>query len=773
MEEKMSILTHNLGFPRIGGHRELKKATESFWKGDLSSADLLQIAAGIRRDNWKLQKARGIDLIPSNDFSLYDQMLDMCCVLGAVPDRFGGTDAEVGLDTYFAMARGRQGEGAADRADPLEMTKWFDTNYHYLVPEFHRGQTFRLSFSKPLAEYAEAKEWGIETKSVLIGPLSFLLLGKEKEKGIDRLSLLPALLPVYGELLSRLASLGATWVQMDEPCLTMDLSSGQKEAFRSAYRELARSAPGLRLLIVTYFGPLGENLELLFSLPAAGYHLDLVNGGEELEPALDLLPSPASLSLGVVNGRNIWRNGYQGSLALLQKAREKLGSERLMVAPSCSLLHVPVTLSNEPDLEPGLKGMLAFAEEKLEEVAELAALADGRGQDSRVETNRRLHEAWQASPGIQNPQVRARIAGIQAEAIHRPSGFAERHKAQMASLQLPLFPTTTIGSFPQTGDIRAARRKFRNGELTRDAYESFIGERVGRLIREQEELGLDVLVHGEFERTDMVEYFALFLDGYAFTANGWVQSYGSRCVKPPIVYGDVQRPEPITVRWITLAQSLTSRPVKGMLTGPITMLRWSFVREDQPAFETARQIALAMRDEVHDLEAAGIRVIQIDEPALREGLPIKKGAWEAYLQWAVDAFRLASCGVADKTQIHTHMCYSEFDDIFDAIIALDADVLAIEASRSQMELLDTFEQRNYPNQVGPGIYDVHSPRVPETHEIVALLEKACRVLPVENIWVNPDCGLKTRGEPEARAALKNMVEAARIMRSRHGDKRSA
>ncbi len=573
-------------------------------------------------------------------------------------------------------------------------------------------------------------------------------------------------------MLSRLAGLGPTWVQMDEPCLTMDLTAGQKEAFGSAYRELAGSAPDLRLLIATYFGPLGENLELLFSLPAAGYHLDLVNGEGELEPALELLPASASLSLGVVNGRNIWRNDYQRSLDLLKKARKRLGSERLMVAPSSSLLHVPLALSNEPDLDPGLKGTLAFAEEKLEEVAELAALADGRGQASRVEANRRLHEAWQAGPGIRKPQVRARLAEIPAEATRRPGAFVERHKAQMAALQLPLFPTTTIGSFPQTGEVRAARRKFRNGELTSEAYEAFIGERVGRLIREQEELGLDVLVHGEFERTDMVEYFAEFLEGYAFTANGWVQSYGSRCVKPPIIYGDVHRPEPMTVRWIALAQSLTSRPVKGMLTGPVTMLRWSFVREDQPAAETARQIALAMRDEVRDLEAAGIRVIQIDEPALREGLPIKKVAWEAYLQWAVDAFRLASCGVADKTQIHTHMCYSEFDDIFDAIIALDADVLAIEASRSQMELLDTFEQRKYPNQVGPGIYDVHSPRVPETQEMVDLLEKACRVLPVGGIWVNPDCGLKTRGEPETRAALENMVGAARIMRSRHGKKQS-
>ena len=763
----MPILTNNLGFPRIGAHRELKKATEAYWKGELSVAALGQRAAEIRRDNWQLQKDKGIDLIPANDFSLYDQMLDMCCTLGAVPERFDWSGGEVGLETYFAMARGGRQQGGAKNAAPLEMTKWFDTNYHYLVPEFHPGQNFRLAFSKPLAEYAEAREQGIETKPVLIGPLSFLLLGKEKEKGFDRLSLLPALLPVYAELLARLAALGAHWVQLDEPCLAMDLSAAQQDAFRQAYGKLAGAAPGLKLLLTTYFGPLGENLELFFGLPAAGYHLDMVNGDRELAAALDALPPTASLSLGVVNGRNIWKNHYRRSLELLEKARERIGGERLMVAPSCSLLHVPVTLANEPDLAPGLQGMLSFAVEKLDELVQLAGLMEGSLAASAIEANRQLHEAWQKSPGIRNPKVRERLAAIPGEAISRHSPFVERHREQAAHLRLPLFPTTTIGSFPQTGEVRAARRRFRTGELSREDYEAFIEEKIRRLVREQEGLGLDVLVHGEYERTDMVEHFAQFLEGYAFMANGWVQSYGSRCVKPPILYGDVHRPQPMTVRWISYAQSLTERPMKGMLTGPVTMLQWSFVREDQPAAVTTRQLALAIRDEVADLEAAGIHVIQIDEPALREGLPIKKGAWREYLDWAVEAFRLSACGVADRTQIHTHMCYAEFDDIFAAIVDMDTDVLAIEASRSQMELLESFEEHNYPSQVGPGLYDVHSPRVPEVAEMVELLEKACRVLPPASIWVNPDCGLKTRGETETRAALKNMVEAARGMRARY------
>ncbi len=766
----MAILTNNLGFPRIGENRELKKATEAFWKGTLAEEELRQCAADIRRKNWQRQKEKGIDLIPSNDFSLYDQMLDMCCVLGAVPERFGWSGGQVGCDTYFAMARGVQQEDPPRGVPALEMTKWFDTNYHYLVPEFHRDQEFCLSFNKTLDEFAEAMKLGIKTKPVLIGPLSFLILGKEKEAGFDRLSLLTRLLPVYTELLNHLAARGAEWMQIDEPCLALDLTEAHKEAYERAFQEINQSVSGVKIILTSYFGPLDNNLELKLKLPADAYHFDLVRGEIDLEAVLSSFPAAASLSLGVINGRNIWKNNYQRSMAIIQKARDKVGAERLMVAPSCSLIHVPITLANEPFLNPELKAVLAFAAEKLEEIATLAGLAEGSLDPSLIEQNQQIHQAWQIRPEITNPQVRARLKNITAEDLQRSHRFTERIRKQRKVLSLPLFPTTTTGSFPQTREIRAARRRFKQGELSRTVYEDFIQKEIQRVIEEQEELGLDVLVHGEFERNDMVEYFAELFQGFAFMTNGWVQSFGSRYVKPPIIYGDVQRPEPMTVRWICHAQSLTARPVKGMLTGPVTMARWSFVREDQPRSETTRQIALAIRDEVHDLEQAGIRIIQIDEPALREGLPFKRQAWNTYLQWAVEAFRLACCCVRDETQIHTHMCYSEFNDIIEAISAMDADVLAIEASRSQMELLEVFEEKTYPNQIGPGVYDVHSPRVPEVSEIVRLLEKACEVLPRENIWVNPDCGLKTRSDPESRASLRNLVDAARVMRDRYAGK---
>ncbi|MBE0596273.1 MAG: 5-methyltetrahydropteroyltriglutamate--homocysteine S-methyltransferase [Desulfuromonadales bacterium] len=764
----MGMRTNNLGFPRIGENRELKKATEAFWKRDITAAQLLQRAARIRENNWLLQAGMGIDLIPSNDFSLYDSMLDMCCTLGAVPDRFGWSGGAVGLDTYFAMARGVEGAEPHGGTPPLEMTKWFDTNYHYLVPEFHRRQRFRLSLTKALDEFEEGRRLGTLTKPVLIGPVSFLALGKEKEGGFDRLSLLPDLLPVYSELLSTLAGLGAQWVQLDEPCLILDLTQEQKQDYLGAYRQLRESVPGLRLMIASYFGPLGDNVELMLGLPAAAYHLDLVRGGEDLAPVLAAMPAGAELSLGVINGRNVWKNDYTRSLEAIGKAKERMGSDRLMVAPSCSLLHSPITLAGETGLPPELRKMLAFAVEKLGETAELAALAENRRDRSKLEANRRSHQAWRQQPEIHQPQVQQRLREIGAPHLQRSGAFPERLAKQKEILPLPLFPTTTIGSFPQTGELRAVRQKFRQEKLSREEYEGFIEERIRQLIKRQEEIGLDLLVHGEFERSDMVEYFAELLDGFTFTANGWVQSYGSRCVKPPIIYGDVQRAKPMTVRWSAYAQSLTDRPVKGMLTGPVTIQQWSFVREDQPPSETARQIALALRDEVGDLEAAGIKAIQIDEPALREGLPFKKKEWGGYLQWAVDSFRLASCGARDETQIHSHMCYAEFGDIIEAIIALDADVLSIEASRSQMELLADFRDNPYPNHIGPGIYDVHSPRIPEVAEIVTLLEKACRVLPKVNIWVNPDCGLKTRGEIEAWASLKNMAAAAKEMRKRWG-----
>jgi 5-methyltetrahydropteroyltriglutamate--homocysteine methyltransferase len=556
-------------------------------------------------------------------------------------------------------------------------------------------------------------------------------------------------------------------LQLDEPCLIMDLSEGEKQAYAGAYRQLQQHAAGLRLMIAGYFGPLGENLQLLTALPAAAYHLDLVSGAEDFDPLLASIPAGTVLSLGVVNGRNVWKNDYARSLAVIGRAQARLGPDRLMVAPSCSLLHAPLTVAGEPGLKPELKAMLAFAVEKLAETAELAGLADGRLDRAQAEENRRAHEAWRRRPEIRNPQVRQRRQGIRAADLERPGVFPRRWAKQRQILALPLFPTTTTGSFPQTAELRAARRKFRQGTLSPADYEADLEERIRRLIQRQEETGIDVMVHGEFERSDMVEYFAELLDGFALTMNGWVQSFGSRYVKPPIIYGDVQRPQPMTVRWITYAQSLTARPVKGMLTGPVTLQQWSFGREDLPRSETALQIALALRDEVRDLEAAGIRAIQIDEPALREGLPFKKKSRNAYLQWAVEAFRLAAGGVRDETQIHTHMCYSEFGDIIEAIIALDADVLAIEASRSRMELLEVFRDHPYPNHIGPGVYDVHSPRVPAVAEIVGLLEKACRVLPAQRLWVNPDCGLKTRGEAETWASLQNMVAATREMRARY------
>jgi 5-methyltetrahydropteroyltriglutamate--homocysteine methyltransferase len=761
----MAILTNNLGFPRIGARRELKTATEAYWQGDLPAAQLLAAAAALRKENWLLQREKGIDLIPSNDFSLYDQMLDMCCLLGAVPERFDHASERASLETYFAMARGNAEPGASADIAPLEMTKWFDTNYHYLIPELHRGQHFRVAGDKVFDEFAEARRFGILTKPVLVGPLSFLLLGKGKEAGFDPLSLLPALLPVYGEILATLAGSGADWVQLDEPCLIMDLSAGEKQAYARAYQQLHQHATGLRLMIASYFGPLGDNVELLTALPAAAYHLDLVSGDVDLDPLLASIPAKTVLSLGVVNGRNVWKNDYARSLAIIDRAQERLGAERLMVAPSCSLLHAPLTLAAEPGLRPELRVLLAFAVEKLAETAELAGLADSRLNRAPVEANRRMHATWRNRPEICNPSVRRRRQDIRPEDLQRPSAFPLRWAKQRKILALPLFPTTTTGSFPQTAELRATRGKFRQGTLSAADYEADLEARIRRVIQQQEETGIDVLVHGEFERSDMVEYFAERLEGFALTGNGWVQSFGSRYVKPPIIYGDVLRPQPLTVRWIAFAQSLTTKPVKGMLTGPVTLQQWSFVREDLPNSEVALQIALALRDEVRDLEAAGIRAIQIDEPALREGLPFKQQSRNAYLHWAVSAFHLASCGVRDETQIHTHMCYAEFGDIIEAIIALDADVLAIEASRSRMELLEIFRDYPYPNHIGPGVYDVHSPRVPAVAEIVGLLEKAGRVLPASRLWVNPDCGLKTRNAAEVWAALNNMVAAARTLRA--------
>jgi 5-methyltetrahydropteroyltriglutamate--homocysteine methyltransferase len=753
----------NLGFPPLGAARELKRATEGYWSGKVSRDQLLATGAELRRRHWQLQKSLGVDRIPSNDFSFYDRMLDTCALVGAVPPRYGWKGNQVDIDTYFAMARGSQGKGRDVIA--MEMTKWFDTNYHYIVPELERGQTFRLASSKPVDEHREAKALGIDTTPVLIGPVTFLLLAKTKDASFDRLSLLDALLPVYAEVLNALAAAGASWVQLDEPSLALDRSDAERAAFKRAYDYLSKQAGKTQILVATYFAALGDNLTTALALPVQGLHVDLVRAPEQLDPLLAAWPKSGSrvLSAGVIDGRNVWRADLERALALLERAAAKVGADRLWVAPSCSLLHTPLDLDLETALDPELKTWLAFAKQKLGEVVTLArAVADGRKQAAEaLESSTKAAKSRRTSKRINNAAVQRRAAAVTEKDRARRSAFSARRKVQV---DLPPYPTTTIGSFPQTNDVRAARRKLHDGQLTAEQYDRFIEEQIAKTVALQEEIGLDVLVHGEFERNDMVEYFGEQLAGFAFTEHGWVQSYGTRYVKPPIIYGDVGRPEAMTVRWSSYAQSLTKQPVKGMLTGPVTILQWSFVRDDQPRAETAKQLALAIRDEVRDLEAAGIRVIQIDEPALREGLPLRRADWAAYLEWAVNAFRLATAGVADATQIHTHMCYSEFNDVLKVIEQMDADVISIENARSGSELLQGFEQYKYPNEIGPGVYDIHSPRVPSTAEITSALKSMNRVLDDRQIWVNPDCGLKTRGWEETLAALKNMVAAAKQMR---------
>src|SRR6266699_134678 len=756
-------IAHTLGFPPLGAHRELKRATESYWGGKVPQTDQLKTGAELRAAHWRLQRDAGMDLIPSNDFSFYDRVLDTCALVGAVPERYGWAGGTLDVDTYFAMARGAQQRGRDVTA--MEMTKWFDTNYHYIVPEFDRGQTFHVASSKPIDEFQEAKAAGIITKPVLIGPVTFLLLGKTRAARFDRLELLDALLPVYADVLSRLVAAGATWVQLDEPCLALDRTDAEREAYARAYRMLAQRVPQARILLATYFAVLDENLGTALSLPVQGLHVDLVRAPRQLDRLLEAWPARGGrvLSLGVIDGRNIWKADLAAALSQLERAQARVGGESLWVAPSCSLLHVPVDLDLEQRLDAELKSWLAFAKQKLAEVATLArAVRDGRAAvAAELEANARLIAGGRSSRRIHEPAVRQRAAGVSEKDMRRASPHAARRKRQ---LRLPLFPTTTIGSFPQTAEVRAARKKLHDGTLPASDYEAFIADQITRTLKLQEELGLDVLVHGEFERNDMVEYFGEQLQGFAFTEHAWVQSYGTRYVKPPIIYGDVSRPRPMTVRWSTFAQSKTARPVKGMLTGPVTILQWSFVRDDQPRADTAKQLALAIRDEVKDLEAAGIRVIQIDEPALREGLPLRRAEWPGYLEWAVNAFRLATAGVSDATQIHTHMCYSEFNDVIRVIEKMDADVVSIENARSGSELLEAFREYKYPNEIGPVVYDIHSPRVPSTAEIVQALKRMQEVLGDRQIWVNPDCGLKTRGWEETLAALRNMVQAARQLR---------
>lgn len=775
-------LATNLGFPRIGDMRQLKKAVESYWKGNSSQDDLLKVAKDIRAENWQYQKNKGINHIPSNDFSFYDQILDMTCTLGLIPERYNWSGESVDLDTYFAMARGRQ-QGGVD-VTAMEMTKWYDTNYHYIVPEFEEGMTPKLSSSKIFDQYKEAKDQGIQTRPVLIGPATYAFLGKAQYEGFDHKEFVQKLIPVYNEILAKLKKLGADWVQIDEPVFALDLCPIGQGVIKTAYDQLDKP-DGLKILVATYFESLKDNAELAYGLPVDGIHIDLCrNTGranttandpqKDLDQALSLIGDKV-LSLGVVDGRNIWKNDISKSLDLVEKAVEKLGKNNVFVAPSCSLLHSPVDLTSETNLDDELKSWMAFARQKVSEIVTIAKGAKlGRDQiEAELADNSVIQQSKKSSSRINNSDVQTRVKGISPDMKERKSSFAQRQKVQHASLNLPAFPTTTIGSFPQTPDIRKARADYKKGAINETEYKKAMQDEIKSVVDFQHEVGLDVLVHGEPERNDMVEYFGEQLSGFAFSKYGWVQSYGSRCVKPPIIFGDVSRPVAMTVEWSKFAQEQTDKIMKGMLTGPITILQWSFVRDDQPRDATAKQIALAIRDEVSDLESAGIKMIQIDEAAFREGLPLRRNDWSEYLDNAVENFRITSCCVEDTTQIHTHMCYSEFNDVIDSIGAMDADVISIETSRSQMELLDAFVEYKYPNEIGPGVYDIHSPRVPDTAEMTALLEKAAKVLDIKQIWVNPDCGLKTRGWPEVKDALKHMVAAAEEMRAKSGAKSQA
>ena len=763
------LKTANLGFPRIGANRELKKAIESYWKKTSSATELQKVAAEIRAKNWQTQKDARIAFIPSNDFSFYDQILDTQALFGAVPERFQFNGGNVDLDLYFAMARGEQKLGAQlDGIDvtAMEMTKWFDTNYHYIVAEFKKNQQFKISSTKIFDEYLEAKKLGIETRPVIIGPVTFLLLGKSID-GSDKLALLDNLLVAYQELFKKLAEIGVKDLQIDEPFLVTDLSGDAVKAYIAAFNQIKQFAGDIRLHLTTYFDTLGNNAELAFSLGTSSVHVDLVRAPEQFSEVLNLVQADQILSLGLVDGRNIWINNLENSVAIAKKAVEKLGETRVIVAPSCSLIHSPVDLVNETELDLELKSWLSFATQKISEITVIAKAAGVQEAEVKnvLEANKTAIANRKTSKRIHSDAVKKRVAEITESLMSRKSNFTSRKKIQTAHINLPPLPTTTIGSFPQTKEVRKYRADFKAGKISAADYEKFVQEETTRTIRFQEEIGLDVLVHGEFERNDMVEYFGEQLAGFFFTKNGWVQSYGSRCVKPPVIFADVSRPSPMTVKWAEYAQSQTKQIMKGMLTGPITILQWSFVRDDQPRKDTALQIAFAIRDEVCDLESAGIKIIQIDEAALREGLPIRKNNWNEYLKWAVEAFRISASGVEDRTQIHTHMCYSEFNDIIAAIADMDADVISIETSRSQMELLNAFVNFKYPNEIGPGVYDIHSPRVPKKEEMENLLRKALDVLGPEQIWVNPDCGLKTRDWPETKAALKEMVDATKALRA--------
>ncbi|EKN3385855.1 5-methyltetrahydropteroyltriglutamate--homocysteine S-methyltransferase [Yersinia enterocolitica] len=754
----MTILNHTLGFPRVGLKRELKKAQESYWAGNSTQEELLNVGRELRARHWQQQQQAGVDLVPVGDFAWYDHVLTTSLLLGNVPERHQNADGSIDLDTLFRIGRGRAPTGTPAAA--AEMTKWFNTNYHYMVPEFQQGQQFKLGWTQLLDEVDEALALGHKIKPVLLGPVTYLWLGKVKGEQFDRLSLLQDILPVYQQVLGELAKRGIEWVQIDEPALVLELPPEWLDAYQPAYQALQGQ---VKLLLTTYFDSIGHNLDIIRALPVQGLHVDVVAGQDDIAELNATLPQEWLLSLGVINGRNVWRADLSHWFERLQPL---VNSRPLWLGSSCSLLHSPIDLSEETRLDAEVKSWFAFA---LQKCAELALLTQALNAPSEAKLAELAAysapiRARRASSRVHNPQVEQRLAAITAQDIERQQPYEARATAQRKRFNLPAWPTTTIGSFPQTTEIRGLRLDFKQGRLDGKNYRTGISEHIKQAIAEQERLGLDVLVHGEAERNDMVEYFGEHLDGFVFTQNGWVQSYGSRCVKPPVIIGDISRPEAITVEWAKYAQSLTDKPVKGMLTGPVTILCWSFPREDVSRETIAKQIALALRDEVEDLEKAGIGIIQIDEPALREGLPLRRTDWQAYLQWAVDAFKLNAAVAQNDTQIHTHMCYCEFNDIMDSIAALDADVITIETSRSDMELLESFEDFAYPNEIGPGVYDIHSPNVPSVEWIEALLRKAAQRIPAERLWVNPDCGLKTRGWPETRQALANMVLAAQRLR---------
>ncbi|EPA3164113.1 5-methyltetrahydropteroyltriglutamate--homocysteine S-methyltransferase [Yersinia enterocolitica] len=754
----MTILNHTLGFPRVGLKRELKKAQESYWAGNSTQEELLNVGRELRARHWQQQQQAGVDLVPVGDFAWYDHVLTTSLLLGNVPERHQNADGSIDLDTLFRIGRGRAPTGTPAAA--AEMTKWFNTNYHYMVPEFQQGQQFKLGWTQLLDEVDEALALGHKIKPVLLGPVTYLWLGKVKGEQFDRLSLLNDILPVYQQVLGELAKRGIEWVQIDEPALVLELPPEWLDAYQPAYQALQGQ---VKLLLTTYFDSIGHNLDIIRALPVQGLHVDVVAGQDDIAELNATLPQEWLLSLGVINGRNVWRADLSHWFERLQPL---VNSRPLWLGSSCSLLHSPIDLSEETRLDAEVKSWFAFALQKCAELALLtqALNAPSEAKLAELEAYSAPIRARRASSRVHNPQVEQRLAAITAQDIERQQPYEARATAQRKRFNLPAWPTTTIGSFPQTTEIRGLRLDFKQGRLDGKNYRTGISEHIKQAIAEQERLGLDVLVHGEAERNDMVEYFGEHLDGFVFTQNGWVQSYGSRCVKPPVIIGDISRPEAITVEWAKYAQSLTDKPVKGMLTGPVTILCWSFPREDVSRETIAKQIALALRDEVEDLEKAGIGIIQIDEPALREGLPLRRTDWQAYLQWAVDAFKLNAAVAQNDTQIHTHMCYCEFNDIMDSIAALDADVITIETSRSDMELLESFEDFAYPNEIGPGVYDIHSPNVPSVEWIEALLRKAAQRIPAERLWVNPDCGLKTRGWPETRQALANMVLAAQRLR---------